>query len=42
MRVVFSKVADFHYKEILVKLSEKWTEKKSKFSLLNMRMLLKM
>ncbi|KFC20177.1 hypothetical protein [Chryseobacterium sp. FH1] len=30
MRVVFSKVADFHYNEILVKLSEKWTEKEIK------------
>lgn len=27
MRVVFSKVADIHYKEILVHLSKKWTEK---------------
>jgi len=27
MRVIFSKVAGFHYQEILAKLSEKWTEK---------------
>jgi len=27
MRVVFSKVADNHYQDILAKLAEKWTEK---------------
>ena len=27
MRVVFSKVADNHYQDILEKLAEKWTEK---------------